>query len=494
VTEGTLTIGGYELRNCVATGSSTQIWEVNEQGSTVQLAMKLLLEEAHKDPAMKAVLKHEFKVGSSFDHPSFLKFHRIEINRDHGFFIMDYFRSPSLKSHIATNRAGVQSSFKKLAESLCLAYQHMHEKGWLHRDIKPDNILVNKAGEARVIDFSLSSRVMGGLGKLFAGKQKTIQGTRTYIAPETILKKPPTPLTDQYSLGVTFYETLTGGPPFAGASPNDLLKKHLGEAVPEPSTVNPNVTPELDKLIVKMMAKKPQDRYDSMQEVASALRGITCFKEDPLQRHERQLQESKDEMAASVDKRLDSRADAERTAKGIAAPAKPRKRKPTPAMLKELERMEEEKRQKEQQAAAAQQPMMPGYMPGMMPGMMPPQMPYPAAMPQMQYGMPMPQMPPGQMHPGQMMPQMPPGQMPPGQQMPQQPAQMPQQPAAAPPQQGTTPPQQPAAPPQQQAVPAQPQAPAAQPPAAQPPVQPEKPGKDLEEANEDDLMSFLDLD
>ena len=494
MSEGVLTVGNYELRNCVATGNSTQIWEVTEQGSPAQLAMKLLLEEALKDSEQKSVLKHEFKVGNSLDHPSFLKFHHLEVNRDHGFFIMDYFRSPSLKSHISTNRASVQSSFKKLAESLALAYQYMHETGWLHRDIKPDNILVNKAGEARVIDFSLSSRVLGGLGKLFAGKQKSIQGTRTYIAPETILKKPPTPLTDLYSLGVTFFEVLTGSPPYAGASPNDLLKKHLGEKPPEPSLLNPNVTPDLDKLIVKMLAKKPEDRYASMQEVASAIRSTKCFEEDPLKRYERLQKEAKDDQAKSVDKRLDSRADAERTSKGIAAPVAPRKKKkPTPAMLKEMQRQEEETKLKEQQAAMQQQqqPMMPGYAPGGMPGMMPGQMPMaPGVVPQMPYGMGMPQMPPMQMPPGQMPGQVPmaPG-MQPGQPVPQQPM-APQQPMM--PQQQV--PQQPAAPAPQPAVPQQQQpAPAAPQPQQSAPEQPQVDGKELEEATMEDLEDLLEF-
>ncbi|MCA9011025.1 MAG: protein kinase, partial [Planctomycetaceae bacterium] len=147
-------IGGYELKNCVATGNSTQIWEVTQTGSTVPLAMKLLLPDSLKDPAAKNVLKHEFKVGMCFEHPTMIRYHKLEVSRDHGFFIMDYFRAPSLKTQITANLPETQSRLKKIIEALCQAFVHMHEKGWLHRDIKPDNILVNKTGEVRVIDFS----------------------------------------------------------------------------------------------------------------------------------------------------------------------------------------------------------------------------------------------------------------------------------------------------------------------------------------------------
>ena len=231
VSENQNLIGGYELKNCVATGKSTQIWEVTQTGSTVPLAMKLLLPDALKDSVTKNVLKHEFKVGALFEHPSMIRYHKIEVNRDHGFFIMDYFRAPSLKTQITGNLAETQSRLKKIVEAMCQAFVHMNEKGWLHRDIKPDNVLVNKTGEVRVIDFSLATRIKTGVMKLVGGKQKNIMGTRTYIAPEIILKKAPTPQSDIYSLGITIYELATGDPPFAGLNPSDLLAKHLSEEI-----------------------------------------------------------------------------------------------------------------------------------------------------------------------------------------------------------------------------------------------------------------------
>ena len=460
-------VGGYELKNCVATGASTQIWEVTQVGANVPFAMKLMLPEALKDAEKKAILKREFKIGSGFEHPNLIRYHRIEVTRDHGFFIMDYFRAPSLKAQISANLAETQSKLKKLVEASTQAFVHMNEKGWLHRDIKPDNILVNKTGEVRVIDFSLACRIVSGVMKLVAGKQKNIMGTRTYIAPETILKKVPTVQSDVYSLGVTLYEVITGVPPFAGLSPSDLLKKHIGEAPAPPSISNPNVTPELDIVILKMLAKKPKDRFTDMREVMSVFRNLKCFKEDPLELYERKVKEAKANESLSVDKRLDSRADADRVSRGLAAPAKATKGKRLTAPIGEMEAVKKLMPGGKPAAANAPaqpvqqivqvvmpqmpygmpQPQMPGMMyPGMMgtqQPMMMPQMPmpgYPMGMPQ--HGMPG-QMPPqGQMPPG--FAGQPPGMMP-GGQVPGQPT-MPQMPMAAPP----------AAPqPTSQAVPAQ---------------------------------------
>jgi serine/threonine-protein kinase len=433
MSEGPTIIGGYELKNCVASGASTQIWEVTQQGATTPFAMKLLLPDSLKDPAKKNVLKHEFKVGSSLEHPNLVRFHRIEMSRDHGFFIMDYFRAPSLKAQISANLPETQSRFKKIVEAACQAFVHMNEKGWLHRDIKPDNILVNKTGEVRVIDFSLAARIATGIMKLVGGTQKNIMGTRTYIAPELILRKSPTVQSDIYSLGVTFYEIVTGNPPFAGLDPNDLLKKHLSDSPAPPSIVNPNVTAELDAVILRMLAKKPKDRPKDMREVMSVFRNVNCFKEDPGELYNRKVKEAAANESLSVDKRLDSRADADRVSRGIAAPLKPTKSKRMTAPIGEMEAV---KKIGAKGAPAPTQPQQPGV--PMMPGMMP-QMPY-GMMPGMGYpGMMMPQQQmPQQMMPQQMMPgmqQFPMGM--PGQQQPMMPQQqmpvhqMPQQPVAS---------------------------------------------------------------
>ena len=469
VSENQNLIGGYELKNCVATGKSTQIWEVTQAGSTVPFAMKLLLPDSLKDPAAKKVLKHEFKVGSLFEHPTMIRYHKLEMNRDHGFFIMDYFRAPSLKTQIAGNLSETQSRLKKIVEAMCQAFVHMNEKGWLHRDIKPDNVLVNKTGEVRVIDFSLASRIITGVMKLVGGKQKNIMGTRTYIAPEIIIKKSPTPQSDIYSLGVTIYEIATGSPPFAGLSPSDLLAKHLSESPSPPSVANPNVSPELDALILKLLSKKPKDRPAEMREVMSLFRNVRAFVEDPAELHARKTKDAKNNESLSVDKRLDSRADADRVSRGLAAPVKPKKSKRLTAPIGEMEAVKK--------VGAKSTAAPPQQTPGMMP-----QMPY--GMPgQMMPGMMYSGMMPGQMMPGQMMPgQMMPGQMMPGQMMPGQqpyPMQMPNQPMQMSP--GQIPMQQPM-PPQQQPMPQPlvPQPPSTKPetrvsPVQNPPVSPVPP-------------------
>jgi serine/threonine protein kinase len=181
------TIGKYKLVNCIASGQATQIWEALDSETTRRVAMKLLLPEKLTDPEMISGIKNEFKVASSFDHPNIPKYLEIVANKKMAYFTMELFNAPNLKTQLYNDIRGVHIRLKRLVELVAMALEHIHERGWVHRDIKPDNILMNKSSEVRVIDFSLACRAASALSKMLHRKQATVQGTRTYMAPEQIL-------------------------------------------------------------------------------------------------------------------------------------------------------------------------------------------------------------------------------------------------------------------------------------------------------------------
>ncbi len=501
-------IDEFELVNCIATGSVTQIWEVKKSGSNQPLAMKLLLDEALEDPENRKALKHEATIGKSMGHPSIIKVYDLKLTKKIGYYTMEYFRSGNLKALIRSDHAQAQGRLKKLMESLAQALAYFHEKGWVHRDVKPDNVLLSKAGEVRLIDFSLSCKPSNAFLRAVTTKSSiAIQGTRTYLAPELIRREATTFSVDIYSLGVLMYETLVGDPPFRTANPNDLLMMHVRDKPVKPSELDENISPEADDLVLRLLAKKPKDRPGSMQEVFAEVRSLNFFKEDPVKvARERQEVIALSDAQANED-RLDSRRDATRDrTKDVKRKPKP---KPKPKIAPDLEKKPAAPTQQQQppQQIPGYPPqpgmpipgypgMMPDQMPaGQIPGQMPPGYPMqpgmmpPGAMPGYppQPGMPVPGMMPGQMPPGQMPPgQMPagqPGQVPPG--YPGMPGAIPPmvpqpgapQPGAPVPQQGGQPPQ-PSAP-----VPSAPQAPAGE----QPPAKEKKPIEDIPLATFDDL-------
>lgn len=327
-------IDDYQLVASIASGNASQIWEVRDAAGQT-FAMKLLLPDAFKNPEQVGVLKHEAKVGQSLEHPNFIRTMKFVKSKTHCYMLMELFKCPNLKASLQSEEISVQGRFGRLAEQLCSALGFMHEKGWLHHDLKPDNILFSKSSELKILDFSLSMRRKGGLGKMVGGKVKVVQGTRTYIAPETIKKEYPTPQSDMYSLGITLFEVLAGQPPFVASSPNDLLIKHLSAKPPEPSAFNPNVTAEADKFILRLLSKKPAHRPKDMAEVAAELRSLKVFKRDPLELAAEEEEKKKAEgLGLAAKSRLDSRADAARTAAGVAAPERAAPRKPTASALR----------------------------------------------------------------------------------------------------------------------------------------------------------------
>jgi eukaryotic-like serine/threonine-protein kinase len=401
-----IVIDEYTLLNHIATGSSTQVWEVIDRTSgDRRFAMKVMLPEAFADSEQRHVLKHEAKLLQRFDHPNLVRMHKLVMNKKRAYMLMDYFRAPNLKTQMQAEIVGVRARITKLIEQLGAALGHLHEKGFVHRDIKPDNILFNRASELRLIDFSLTARAASAFTKMLIGKGRVIQGTRSYISPESILKAPSTPQSDIYSVGVTLYEIVAGEAPFRGSSPDDLLRKHLTSKAPPPSDYNPNVTPEMDRFILRMLAKKPKDRHKDMQELLVEFRNIKPWKEDAIE-HDRRLKDAEAERyKMTLDKagRLDSRADHEKqqmykqnpelaeAAKAKAAQAQKKAAAPNPKIV--VEKTTPAKSPAAQPVAVAARPQAPPVAPPPpRPAIPPPPPPmpagYPGAFPAPNYGYP----------------------------------------------------------------------------------------------------------
>lgn len=442
-------IDGYKVVGGIASSSGSSVLEVIEPGSARHLAMKLL---NVKHPDYKdnvKTLKHEASVLKTLEHPNIVKYEGFTAGRDNTYMLMEYFRAPNLKLQIKSDLYNIHIRFKKLMEGLLSALQHLHEKGWIHRDLKPENVLMNKVGEVRLVDYSIASKPRSTLGRLLGGKQGSIQGTRIYIAPETILKHPPTFQTDMYSLGAMMFELLTGRIPFAAPTPNELLQKHLTAEQPKPSEVNRIVTPELDALVFRLMSKKPEKRGKDIAELLAEIRRIEFFKEEPKPPADENAPIKSGDLLAQLDEvKLDSRMDAQRSQMisenpDIAQQFDDQKRqKEAKREAEKARRLAGLKRTEKGKPGAptpnaAPMAMPPGYPPGYgMPGMMPmPGMPQPGYYPMPQQ-MPMqPMMPQYPM--GQMMPPMPmAGQAPPMPMAPTMPVQpplpQPQQRPAAP--------------------------------------------------------------
>src|SRR6266705_1368150 len=153
-------IGGYRLLKCMMTGQSSQVWEVVEVASHRHFAMKLLLPEKAKERDQRKLLMHEAAVGKELSHPNVIRIAAIGDEKEHCYYVMEFFPAGSLKIRLNLKQFDfINERCHSILKQAAIALAYITASGWVHRDIKPDNMLVNSAGELRIIDFALAQRI-----------------------------------------------------------------------------------------------------------------------------------------------------------------------------------------------------------------------------------------------------------------------------------------------------------------------------------------------
>ena len=270
-------IGSYRLLKQIRSAKTTQIWEAMNSTENRRVALKVLRKDFAKDRHELASMRHEFEVGKSLDHPNVNRIHEFDDSRDLPFIVMDYFRAPNMKQAVREKKEIIDANLPKIVDQCLGGLGHMHEKGWVHRDVKPDNYLMDDKAHVKLIDFAIAQKPKKGLGKLFGGKT-AVQGTRSYMSPEQIRGEPVDFRSDIYSLGCSFFEFCAGKPPFTGSTADELLSKHLKTPPPLATSMADHISADFAQLVFKMMAKKLQDRPESIAELCEELKGISVLK------------------------------------------------------------------------------------------------------------------------------------------------------------------------------------------------------------------------
>lgn len=273
-------VGPYRMFHLIRAGATYEIWIVRPMSDNEVYAMKWLPRGPQYSRATVTGLRHEHLVGQSLDHHNVIRTHEFGTCRDGAYLIMELFRYPNLKQRIQAGVEKLHYFVPQILSRAAAGLAHMHEKGWVHRDIKPDNFLVDDDHDVRLIDFNLSRRTQGRLGRIFGGRGK-VQGTPSYIAPEQIRGQACDHRTDIYSFGCVVFELLHGRPPFTATSANELLNKHLRAKPPLLTVYNKDIDPSFAEMVQRMMAKDPKDRPDSLDELVREMRLYEVFRTTP---------------------------------------------------------------------------------------------------------------------------------------------------------------------------------------------------------------------
>jgi serine/threonine protein kinase len=266
-------LGPVKLVQQIGLGKHCQVWEGLDTKARRKVAVKVIVPAMAQDAGQRKLLDHELKVAQSLDHPTIIKVERFSEDGGLPHLVMEYFPAPNLKKQIAAGVEALVPKLQRIVTETALALDHMHSRGWVHRDVKPDNILAAGDGQVKLIDLAIAAKSSGFLGKLL-GSKTPAQGSPSYMSPEQIRGEALDARSDIYSFGCVIFELIAGRPPYTGADTNDLLNKHVSAVVPAVDAFNKSATTAAAKYLRQMLAKKPADRPASMKEVLQQLRSI----------------------------------------------------------------------------------------------------------------------------------------------------------------------------------------------------------------------------
>ncbi|MBE3069669.1 MAG: serine/threonine protein kinase [Planctomycetes bacterium] len=274
------TINGFQILRKVAESNTAEIFHVMRligRGRGNDYAAKTLREEYARDRVERHHLETEYRICSVLNHPNLIHAHELQLSGKRPFLVLDMVQGPSLRQHLEHGRPPLEAAMGWIARAADgLAY--FHEIGFVHRDVKPQNIVVGAGADVRVIDFALAMRQDASFGNYLMRRmfQRRRPGTWSYMSPEQIRHQRLSGLADMYSLGVTVFEVATGRPPYTADTPQGLMEQHLYASIPSLRSLVPEAPHELDELARAMMAKDPLDRPTGMQYVSGKLRSIAA--------------------------------------------------------------------------------------------------------------------------------------------------------------------------------------------------------------------------
>jgi len=260
--------GRYQIEQLLGEGGMARVYLGRDLRLNRPVAIKIPYPHLMTDPDFLARFRHEAHAAAMVSHPNLVDVYDVGQDGDQHYIVMEYVAGVTLKQLIHREAPFAIPRAVRFGEQIALGLHAAHRAGLIHRDIKPQNIIVTDDGHVRITDFGVAK------SHLSTATTETgiTLGTVDYIAPEQAQGRPATPQSDIYALGVVLYEMLTGRLPFTGETPLAVVMKHISEPPPPPRRYNPQIPATLEAIILRALAKDPAQRQRSALELAEELR------------------------------------------------------------------------------------------------------------------------------------------------------------------------------------------------------------------------------
>jgi serine/threonine-protein kinase len=255
----------YRIDSVAARSGMASIFRGVDLRDNREVAIKVPHEEMEADPIFFDRFKREEEIGQKLDHPGVVKVLKND-DRSRHYMVLEWVNGRLLRQIMNEQRKLPQDRAIRITLGLCKALDYVHSQGVVHRDLKPENIMVDENDKITLIDFGIAANA--GSRRLTFAKLTQAMGTPDYISPEQVKGKRGDQRSDVYSLGIMFYEMLTGKVPFTGPNPFVIMNERLLNNPIPPREVNPEISPELQEIIYRALERDPSKRYPNCHEFA----------------------------------------------------------------------------------------------------------------------------------------------------------------------------------------------------------------------------------
>jgi eukaryotic-like serine/threonine-protein kinase len=253
----------YQILSTIATGGMAVIYKAQDLVLERKVALKVLKKELSQDELFQNRFRSEAKASAKLVHPNIITTFDFGFDSDHLYIVMEYIDGTDLKTIINKNNPiNISQSLDYLLQA-SNGLGFAHKSGFVHCDVKPQNMLVSKSGILKITDFGIS-RALETISR--EERYDVVWGSPYYFSPEQANGKPPSPATDIYSLGIIAYELVAGKLPFLGEDSTELAKMHRSAPPIPPIDINPNVPKSFNLTILKALSKDPADRFQNGEE------------------------------------------------------------------------------------------------------------------------------------------------------------------------------------------------------------------------------------